>query len=61
VTRATAQRRLLKLTAGRRLGNRYVGICTRTQHLAILTSGKGTYCRWHRYRLRRELNQPERD
>lgn len=49
--------RLLKLTAGRKLGNYYVGTCTRTQHTAILTSGKGTYCAWHRYRLRRELRR----
>ena len=33
-----------------RVGRRYVGHCTATQHLAVLTSGKGTYCLWHRWR-----------
>jgi hypothetical protein len=53
--------RLLKLTAGRKLGPYYVGVCTRTQHTAILSSNHGTYCAWHRWRLHRELNRPERD
>lgn len=35
---------------GLRLGCLYVGRCTRTQHLAILQSGRGTYCAWHRWR-----------
>ena len=44
---------------GRRLGPYYVGICTRTQRLAILNSHHGTYCAWHRFKLRRELRRPE--
>lgn len=36
---------------GKRLPRgRYVGTCTATQHLAILRSGQGTYCAWHRQR-----------
>lgn len=53
MTRATVK--LKRWIQGRRLGPYYVGICTRTQNLAILHSGKGTYCAWHRFRLRREL------
>lgn len=45
------RRRLL----GLRVGRYYVGICTRTQRPAILTSGHGTYCAYHRFKRRREL------
>jgi hypothetical protein len=51
VTKAKVRRRFL----GLRLGRYYVGICTRTQRPAVLTSDKGTYCAYHRWQRRREL------
>lgn len=37
---------------GTRLGGPYyIGRCTRSHHVAVLRSGKGTYCAWHRLRL----------
>ena len=53
MTKATVK--LKRWIQGRRLGPYYAGICTRTQRLAILNSHHGTYCAWHRFRLRREL------
>jgi hypothetical protein len=37
-----------------RLGKHYVGRCTRTHHIAILKSGRGTYCRYHQAKTRWE-------
>jgi hypothetical protein len=42
-----------RILRGRRFGRRYVGLCTRSHHIAVLCSGKGTYCAWHRCRQRR--------
>jgi hypothetical protein len=34
---------------GKRIGPYYIGRCSRTHHYALLRSGRGTYCRWHRF------------